>query len=264
MTHMPGTPTESGNIGIGRAVEVFARGFAFTRCVTHPYVAERVEGMWTVRDATRARAADYRREEYIAHGMEPADVDRIARRLTRGRYAVCAVRAAHESDAPIRARYKALGYRLGATEALMVHPLRRIPKADGPLPVQRVTTPELAARVAKAARSRQSLPEHLGPDSPLRLYAATDGERVVGWVRSIVVGGDSDGTWVSNMFVDPSYRRRGIGRSMLARMLRDDREHGATHSVLAASHAGALLYPTVGYEHVGELLLFTPGKAHIS
>jgi hypothetical protein len=44
-------------------------------------------------------------------------------------------------------------------------------------------------------------------------------------------------------------------------MLRDDRGHGSTCSVLLASHAGALLYPKypkVGHEMIGLLLLFTP------
>jgi predicted acetyltransferase len=66
--------------------------------------------------------------------------------------------------------------------------------------------------------------------------------------------------WVSNMFVEPDYRRRGIGRSMLARMLRDDRGRGATRSVLLASHTGAMLYPHVGYETLGELLCYTPRR----
>ena len=62
------------------------------------------------------------------------------------------------------------------------------------------------------------------------------------------------------MYVNPRYRRRGIGRSMLAKMLRDDRAAGLRQSVLTASHTGAMLYPVVGYELIGELLLFTPKK----
>jgi GNAT superfamily N-acetyltransferase len=121
------------------------------------------------------------------------------------------------------------------------------------------THPYVAERVATAAGSRQMLDEHVGrDDAPLRQYAALDGDAVVGWVRSIVVG---DRTWVSNMHVLPAYRRRGIARAMLARLLRDDRDRGSRASVLLASHTGAKLYPVVGYETIGELLLFTPRKA---
>jgi hypothetical protein len=43
-------------------------------------------------------------------------------------------------------------------------------------------------------------------------------------------------------------------------MLRDDRAAGASAGVLLASHTGAKLYPSVGYEQIGTLLLFTPRK----
>src|SRR5205814_967561 len=99
--------------------------------------------------------------------------------------------------------------------------------------------------------------EHLKPDSPLRQYAALDGQTPVAWARSITVG---DSTWVSNVYVEPKYRRRGIARSMLAKMLHDDRAHGATRSVLLASHTGALLYTAVGYEPIGRLLFYTVKK----
>ena len=79
-------------------IEAFARGYAFTRSFTHPYLAERVSRFWVVRDAPRRRAADYRREEWIAHGVEAAEVDRVARAQTRGRFAVCAIRAIDEPE----------------------------------------------------------------------------------------------------------------------------------------------------------------------
>ncbi len=112
---------------IQRAMAVFARGFSFTRSITHPYLAERVGPVWVVRDGPR-RHGDYRREEWAAHAVEPADVDRIARQHTRGRFAVCALAATGQSDAPLRSGYKALGYRLGGTEAVMVHHLARVPR----------------------------------------------------------------------------------------------------------------------------------------
>jgi predicted acetyltransferase len=99
------------------------------------------------------------------------------------------------------------------------------------------------------------LPEHLTPDAPLRQYVALVDDELVGWVASIVVDA---GAWCSNMFVRPEFRRRGIARAMLCRMLADDRRSGAQQAVLLASHAGAKLYPVVGYEQIGELLLFTP------
>jgi len=62
------------------------------------------------------------------------------------------------------------------------------------------------------------------------------------------------------MYVSPSHRRRGIGQALLSRMMRDDRARGSRSSVLTASHTGALLYPRVGYERIGTLFMFVPGK----
>jgi GNAT superfamily N-acetyltransferase len=252
------TPARSTAEQLPAVVEVFARGFAFTRSFTHPYLVDRVGPVWALADETRKRAADYRREEYIACGVTPPEVDRIARASTRGGFAISAIRAADEPDGPLRDAYKALGYRLGSTEPVMAHRLRRIPRLREPFPVRRVTTQHVADRLAKAARSRQVLPEHFGPGSPMRQYVALDRDTIVGWVRSIAV--KPAATWVSNMYVLPQYRRRGVGRSMLAKMLRDDRAAGATLSVLTASHTGALLYPVVGYELIGMLYLFTPTR----
>jgi len=246
----------TGALGIERAIEVFVRAFCITRSFTHPYVAKRIEGVWVVRDEPRKKG-DYRNEEWIGHGIDPKQMDRIARRHTRGRFAVCAIHGMGEPDGPLRAGYKALGYRLGTTEPLMVHNLRKIPQMESIAQIERVKTMELAERLAKAAQRRQVLEEHLRDDSKLRQYVANIDGQIVGWVRSIAV---EKATWCSNMYVRPEFRRRGIARAMLCRMLREDREQGAKAAVLLASHTGAKLYAAVAYDQIGTLLLFTPRR----
>ena len=238
------------------AIEVFARGFCFTRSFTHPYLAEQVGQIWVVRDAPRKRG-EYRREEWISYGATPEKIDETARKHTRGRFAICAICGVNESDQPLREGFKALNYRLGATEPIMVHELKRIPRFEKPAKIVRVTTADLADRVNKAAGARQILPEHLGKDSPLRQYVALVDDKPVGWVRSIDVEG---ATWCADMYVVPAFRRRGIARAMMAQMLRDDRAHGSKLAVLTASHAGARLYPIVGYKQIGTLMLYTPKR----
>ena len=139
----------------------------------------------------------------------------------------------------------------------MVHRLRRIPRAVDPLPIERVLTAELADRLNRTTRIRQILPEHLSPDAPLRQYVALEDGQPVGWVQSIVV---DSATWGSNMHVAPAARRRGIGRALMCRMLRDDRSNGSQLAVLTATHTGALLYASIGYEQIGTLLFYTPRK----
>ena len=94
-------------------------------------------------------------------GATPEEIDETARKHTRGRFAICAIYGVNESDQPLREGFKALNYRLGGTEPIMVHALKRIPPFEEPAKIVRVTTADLADRVNKAARARQILSEHL-------------------------------------------------------------------------------------------------------
>ncbi|UCI33568.1 MULTISPECIES: GNAT family N-acetyltransferase [unclassified Mesorhizobium] len=84
---------------------------------------------------------------------------------------------------------------------------------------------------------------------------AVEGDDIVGRVRSVNAVG---ATWCADMYVEPSQRRRGIGKALMAKMLHDDQVRGSRCSVLMATHAGALLYPSMGYERIGMLLIFGP------
>jgi GNAT superfamily N-acetyltransferase len=245
------------NSEIEHALEVFVRGFCAGKSATHPCECLRVGKLWVMRDADRKNPRDYRKEEWITYGQEPREVDAAARRGTRGRFFVCAVRGMDRGDEELRAKYKELGYRLLSTEPLFVHRLKRIPRAQNLVDIERVLTAEMAERLGKATRSRPIAAENLAEDAPFRQYVAVQDGELVGWVRSVNAG---DSQWVANMYVRPTHRRRGIGRALLAQMLRDDRKRGAGQSVLLSSHTGALVYPQVGYEQIGLLLIFAPRK----
>jgi GNAT superfamily N-acetyltransferase len=242
---------------IEKALEVFVRGFCADKSRTHPYEYFRVGKIWVMRDAPRKNPKDYRKEEWVAYGVEAKQVDAAARKTTRGRFFVCAVRAMDEPEEPLKASYKDLGYRLLSTEPLFVHRLKKLSRAACTATFERVTTEAMAERYGKASRTRPIPAANLVEDAPFRQYVALDGEKIIGAVRSVDAG---DATWCSNMYVWPSYRRRGIGSALLCHMLRDDRARGFKQSVLLSSHAGALLYPRVGYEQIGMLYIFAPRK----
>ena len=239
------------------AIEVFVRGHSTTRSRTFPYEVSRIGPLWLMRDAPRTNPRDYRKEEWIADNVDPRKVDAAARRHTRGRFFVCAMIAEGESGEPTGTAYKALGYRLLATEGFFVHRLKRIPKPLPAVSIERVRTPDLAARLGKVTRTRPISSDLLGDEAPFRLYVALDGGDIVGRVRSVDAAG---ATWCADMYVDPAHRRRGIGQALLSRMLRDDRTLGSQCSVLTASHTGALLYPRLGYERIGTLFMFAPRR----
>jgi len=246
---------KSSNPALEFAIEVFVRGHSVGRSRTFPYEVSRIGTLWVMRDAPRKNPRDYRKEEWIAHDVDPREVDAIARAHARGRFFVCAMIAEGEPDAPARAAYKALGYRLLATEGFFVHRLKRVPRPPSSVSIERVRTPDLAAQLGKITRTRPIADHLLGDDAPFRQYVARDGEDIVGRVRSVDAVG---ATWCADMYVQPSHRRRGIGQALLFKMLRNDRSLGSKCSVLTASHTGALLYPRVGYERIGTLLMFVP------
>lgn len=239
------------------AIEVFVRGHCAVKSRTHPYEPSRFGPVWLMRDAPRRDPRKYRKEEWIAHGVDAADLDALARGQARGRFFVCVILAEGEALEPVKAAYKALGYRLLATEGFFVHDLRKLAAFSSPASIEQVRTPELAARYGRATRSRPIPDNLLGKDAPFRQYVALDGQQIIGRVRSVDAAG---ATSCCDMHVDERHRRQGIGRALLARMLRDDRKHGSKCSVLTATHAGGLLYPRVGYRRIGTLLMFAPSR----
>jgi predicted GNAT family acetyltransferase len=61
---------------------------------------------------------------------------------------------------------------------------------------------------------------------------------------------------VQALHTHKDFRRRGIATALMHHLLDADAAHGATHSVLMASHSGARLYPSLGYQRIGTLLFF--------
>lgn len=242
---------------IDLAIEVFVHGYCTGRSRTFPYEASRVGPLWLMRDAVRKNPRDYRSEEWVAHDAAPEATDAIVRQHARSSFAVSVVIANQEPEAPVRTAYKDLGYRLLRTEGFFLQRLRQIPRPPVVVSIERMRTAERAAQLGKIMRKRPIADDLLKDSAPFRQYVAIDGDDIVGRVRSVDAVG---ATWCADMYVEPSHRRRGVGRALLSQMLRDDRARGSKCSVLAATHTGALLYPGMGYERIDTLLIFGPKK----
>lgn len=247
---------------LATATEVFASGFTFTRNRTHPYLSAKVAPtVWRLHDGARKRG-DYRSEEIVGLDVTPTEIADIAQTVAQSKYKICYLLPDGADDTPVRGEFKQLGFRLMATEDMMVHSLQALPEVASPTRVVRMETDKQAQVFAKTTQSK-ILPREQwhGANAPLRQYLAyadEEGENPVGWVGSVRANGAA---WCTQMFVNPAFRRRGIASALLAQMLTDDKAHGASANVLLASHAGSKLYPTVGYARLGTLYLYTPPKA---
>lgn len=230
------------------AADAFIAGWTTTRRLSGLFeIAPREEATF-VYDPTGARMG-----ELVAVDVEAERAVELYPTTQRG--AICAI---YSPDASLEAHKKAfrtLGWRLLRTEPVFVHALRDLPPLDSR--VVRATSPEHVARICKAAKMRPAtMGVTEGDDAPIRLYeASVEGENL-GWVRSIRAG-ERD-SWVSSLNVREAFRRQGYGAGLMAALLHDDRRLGRRASVLLASHTGALLYPKLGYERVGTLMLLMP------
>jgi ribosomal protein S18 acetylase RimI-like enzyme len=241
-------------VQIQEAADVFCRSFAFTRSFTYPFEYVRIGGLRIMRDAVSKK--DPRTQEIVVCGLAPQEALREIHSYGPPKHLLCAIIGSGDNEA--KAAYKAGGYRMLGSEDLFVRDLRQ-PIAAWDADVRRIETQEDADLLTRAAGRRQILTDHISGDQ-VRSYAAFGSGQVVGWVRSIHL--QPDAAWVSNLQVRPEFRRRrGLATALMSRRLRDDARHGAKWSVLLASHAGSLLYPKLGYERLGVLLMFSPVRS---
>ena len=69
----------------------------------------------------------------------------------------------------------------------------------------------------------------------------------------------ADGTFVgllSSMFTEPQYRRKGIAKELLSRVVNEAREYGSGVIQITASDMGVKLYTDFGFVHNGNFMQY--------
>ena len=61
---------------------------------------------------------------------------------------------------------------------------------------------------------------------------------------------------LSSMYTDPDYRRMGIARELLHRVVEEARAHGCGTVQITASDMGVKLYTAYGFEHNGNFMQY--------
>ncbi|MFM7187106.1 MAG: GNAT family N-acetyltransferase [Armatimonadota bacterium] len=245
---------------IDAAIETFAGGWCYTRSFTHPYVATRLTPqVLRLHDGPRSNPnADVRREEFVCFGCSPSEALAISASAATGNYAICFVLPLGADDTEVRREFKALGCRLGATEAFMDNDVPYISATEPIIPIVRISDQAHADAIGKAWRRKQILSRDIGNENAVhRVYTIHDGEKYIGSCGSIRI---EDASWISSLYVDAEYRRKGLGTALMTRVMADDRALGIRKSVLLASHTGAMLYPTVGFSQLGTLYVYNPPR----
>lgn len=95
-------------------------------------------------------------------------------------------------------------------------------------------------------------------------WLAMDGDRIVGtsgmsFVEKPPYFGCPTGKigLLSSMFTDPDYRRMGIARELLSRVVKEARDYGCDVVQITASDMGVLLYTDFGFKKNGNFMQYT-------
>lgn len=64
---------------------------------------------------------------------------------------------------------------------------------------------------------------------------------------------------LSSMYTNPEYRRRGIARELLDRVVNEAREYGCGAVQITASDMGVKLYTAYGFKHNGNFMTYGDG-----
>ncbi len=100
-------------------------------------------------------------------------------------------------------------------------------------------------------------------DGTFASWLAVDGERIVGtsgmsFVEKPPYFGCPSGKMglLSSMYTDPEYRRRGIARELLSRVIEEARRYGCGTVQITASDMGVLLYTNFGFVKNGNFMQY--------
>ena len=94
-------------------------------------------------------------------------------------------------------------------------------------------------------------------------WLAVDGEKIVGtsgmsFVEKPPYFGSPSGRigLLSSMYTDPEYRRKGIAKELLSRVVEEARNYGCGCVQITASDMGVLLYTAFGFRKNGNFMQF--------
>ena len=94
-------------------------------------------------------------------------------------------------------------------------------------------------------------------------WIAVDGEKIIGtsgisFVEKPPYFGCASGKMglLSSMFTNPNYRRMGIAKELLDRVVREARQYGCGTIQITASDMGVKLYTAYGFVHNGNFMQY--------
>ena len=217
----------------------------------------RIGRLSVVRDAP-GRKRPPRLQSIIITDVPADEAIKTIRSYEPTHWILCFINGMDANHESIKESYKAFGYRLNIRFPVFVRKITSQAPAAKVL-AHRIRNLRTIDEISRLRRRKFLPPEAWQGDDPLmRVYSVVQDDQVIGWVESIRATKTSN--WVSDMFVVPSHRGKGIGTSLLQSMLLDDHRHGVKNSALLSSSEGVKLYERAGYKQIGLMQIFAPNK----
>ena len=117
-------------------------------------------------------------------------------------------------------------------------------------------------RINLAPALRDYYDRHMA-DGTFVSWLAFDGDRIIGtsgmsFVEKPPYFGCPSGKMglLSSMYTNPDYRRKGIARELLSRVVEDAKEYGCGTVQITASDMGVKLYTDFGFVHNGNFMQY--------
>lgn len=167
---------------------------------------------------------------------------------------LCYITVCADDDRDI-APYQALGATHAYSELVMAVDVRHGTDVEPHYAVQRANSNDVSTWNALDPEGDTWLNVLDVAATTMGHYAIVHADKIIARGRSLRM--PTGFSYVSMVYVAPSYRRRGYGRALMQTMLRDDCAAGMHTSTLMASYDGAALYATLGYETVAQTHVFT-------
>jgi ribosomal protein S18 acetylase RimI-like enzyme len=195
-------------------------------------------------------------EEFFARACAPAEaIAAVTAARTLAEHYITAL-----DDRPgLVAAYADGGYRLIHSEALMLCDLAAS-EPEEPGHEARLVRDAAEAERLNASDSQGItwiLPENLADDRMRHYVVSVDGKLAA---RGRNLRLDAARGYVSRVYTAEAYRRRGLARALMRRLLADEQERGARWSVLTASGMGQGLYAELGYRALATIHIFVPAQ----
>jgi ribosomal protein S18 acetylase RimI-like enzyme len=188
-------------------------------------------------------------DEWLPVCRDPQEV--VAQVRAQGTTPFHYISAIGPNPAELEVSYRTLGYRVSEREYLMVRPLAEVIPPPEHQVLRASASSELPLLNAVQESPVLVAAELAAPD--LRQYYILRNGHPAAWGRAISVAGGME--YVGAVHTQPGYRRQGLARAVMLRMLADGAARGGRFSVLTSSEMGHELYRGLGFRDLAVLLV---------